>query len=295
MNNYDDLLTGARAEAQAPQFSKEDWIAKKKAERDEVYALSDAIAIEVAGDGSKFREFLDVQARLDRYSAVNALLVFAQKPESARLGDFEHWKSLGGYVKPGQAAISILEPHEYTKDDGALGVGYNVKKVFDISQVDARKMKADLAPPTYSDRQLLAALVHNAPMEIASVDSLPGNANTETDMADGKVMVRRGMEFAEIFRSIAQALADAYLSECPQGLVNDGFSAYCASYLLCKKYGVDASRFTFDESPKAFGGLDAQEVKASLAQIRDAAGETALRMSRQLEAASRAAKNQGAR
>ena len=125
MNNYDDLLNNAPAEPQSGQLSKEEYADKKRAEREEVFALSDSTALEVAGNGGKFRQYLDVQSRFDRYSAVNALLILAQKPEATRIGDFDYWKGIGGFVRPRQSAISILEPHEYLKEDGSPGIGYN--------------------------------------------------------------------------------------------------------------------------------------------------------------------------
>ena len=86
-----------------------------------------------------------MQSTFGRYSAVNALLILAQKPEAARLGSFDYWKSQNGFVKPGQSGISILEPlKEYEREDGSTAVGYNVKKVFDISQIDARELNIDV-------------------------------------------------------------------------------------------------------------------------------------------------------
>lgn len=79
-NNFDDIFEPA---PQAEDFDKEAWAAKKKAERDEVYALADATAEEVCADGGKFREYLDVQANFRHYSATNALLILAAKPDAA--------------------------------------------------------------------------------------------------------------------------------------------------------------------------------------------------------------------
>jgi len=171
MTNYDDLLSNTPYGGQNGQPSKEEYAAKKKAERQEVFALADNTALGIAGNGGRFQQYLDVQSRFGRYSAVNTLLILAQKPESTKLGSFEHWREKGGPVKPGQTGISIVEPQEYTKEDGTTGIGYNVKKVFDISQVDTRKMKS-APPPSYGDRQLLKALINSAPVKIIGVDDI---------------------------------------------------------------------------------------------------------------------------
>ena len=65
MSNFDDIFESA---PHTDEFDKEAWAAKKKAERDEVYALADATAEAVCADGGKFRDYLDVQAALDRKS-----------------------------------------------------------------------------------------------------------------------------------------------------------------------------------------------------------------------------------
>ena len=89
MSNFDDIFEPA---PQAEDFDKEAWAAKKKAERDEVYALADATAEEVCADGGKFRDYLDVQANFRHYSATNALLILATKPDARRLGDKDFWR-----------------------------------------------------------------------------------------------------------------------------------------------------------------------------------------------------------
>lgn len=294
MNSFDDLLNNAPAEGQPGQLSKENYAAKKQTEREAVFALSDRTALEVAGDGNRFRQYLDVQGKFNRYSAVNSLLILAQKPEATRIGDFEHWKSQGGFVKPGQAAISILEPHEYTKEDGSPGTGYNIKKVFDISQVDTRKVRTD-QPPSFTDRQLLQALIFKASVKITGVDKLPGDLGAMTDPDTGEISVRKGMAFADTFRSVAQELTFVDPATGPNTQADSHFSAYCASYLLCKKYGVDTQGFEFSEAPRVFDGMDAQEIKAELTQIRNAADDIGGRMSRQLDAVQKSARNQEAR
>ncbi len=72
---------------------------KKKAERDEVYVLADATAEAVCADGGKFRDYLDVQAAFRNYSATNALLILATKPDARRLGDKDFWRDQGVYIK----------------------------------------------------------------------------------------------------------------------------------------------------------------------------------------------------
>jgi len=298
---YDDLLNNTPAVEQSGQpLSKEDYAAKKKTEREELFALSDDTALAVSSDGGKFQKYLDVQSKFDRYSAVNALLVMAQESKlprqnASRLGDFDYWKSRGGAPRLGQTGIAILEPREYTKEDNTPGVGYNVKKVFDISQINTRKLKATPPPPTYTDRQILGALISNAHVQITGVDTLPDGAGAKYDPQADTISVRKGMEFADTFRSVAQELAYADLSTGPDTQADPKFSAYCASYMLCKKHGVDTQSFDFAEAPKVLVGKETRDVKSELSQIRDVAEDISGRMARQLEAVSKPPRDAGAR
>jgi len=292
MSNYDDLLNNDPTGGQ--MISKDEYAAKKQAQREAVFALSDSTALDVAVDCERFCHYLDVQSQFDRYSTVNALLILAQNPEATRLGDFDHWKNLGGFVKPGQKGISILEPHEYTKEDGTPGIGYNVKKVFDISQIDTRKMKVTPVP-NYTERQLLAALINKAPVKISGVDELHGDHGAMIDSDTHEIYVRKGMGFAKTFHSVAQEIALLDLATGPDAPSDPFFSSYCASYLLCKKFGVDTQNFNFVSAPTIFDTENAQAIKAELSLIRNAADNIAGRMVKQLEVANKTARHQDAR
>lgn len=297
MNDFDDILDNTPVQGQngVEQFSKEDYAAKKRAERDDLFALSDNTATEVANDGGRFRQYMDIQSRFDRYSAVNSLLILVQSPKATRLGNFDHWKNKNASIKAGENSISILEPHGYTKDDGKPGVGYNIKKVFDISQVNTQMMNPDPAPPKYTERQIMTALVHKPPVPIIGVDALAGSAGAQTNPDTGVISVRRGMVFSDAFSSVAKELAGAELNMKDETRIDKDFSAYCVSYLLCKKNGVDTSNYDFKEVGKVFEYLDEQEIKGELQTIRDTFADISGRMNRQLESLQKSARNNEAR
>jgi len=295
MNNFDDILNNASMQTNENlHYSKEEYAVKKQTERDELFTLSSDTVSEISNDGEKLKQYLDVQSHFDRYSAVNAMLIFAQMPNATKLGDFGHWKSKNASIKPNQKAISILEPHEYTKDDGTLGTGYNIKKVFDISQVQASRSMQDLAQPSYSDRQKLAALIHKPPVPILPVDELPDNLGTQINPESGAISVRRNLKFAEMFSSIAASLATLEL-KYNESHIDKSFSAYCISYLLCKKHGVDTEQFDFSRLGDVFTNLDTQEAKTEFQTIRDTFSNTSFKLSRELESLNKTARNNEAR
>ena len=283
MSNFDDIFESA---PQTDAFDKEAWAAKKKAERDEVYALADTTAEEVCADGGKLRDYLDVQANFRHYSATNALLILATKPDARRLGDKDFWRDQGVYIKRQEFSrpIKIVESNgEYTRDDGSIGVSYNIKRVYDISQTTSR-MKSQ--PPVAHDaRALLNALIYKRPAPVQSVDELPNGSAAVYDREQNAVFVRRGLSANDLFCGLAKALAQVELARTAEDYTegNAAFKAHCVSYILGKEFGLDVSDYSF-ENPAAFLRTDdPQMMRAELTDIRDTAYDISARMMRALE------------
>ena len=288
MNNFDDIFAASSAPSgqTGPEqpFNVNAWAEKKQAERKSVYKLADKTAQEVTADGGKFRSYLDVQARFGRYSATNALLIYAQMPLATQLRDFDGWKNLGVSIKKQQKGISILEPgKEYARDDGSVGVSYDVKKVFDVSQTTSRTKVQQ--PVQTDERTLLRALIHNPPVPIQTVDELPDGRGALYDHAQQVIFVRRGMDAPSIFRSVSLELAHAEMGAGSDSYDRDSaaFPAFCASYLLCRKNGIDVSNYRFDTLPEDLRAGDAQSIRAALSEIRDTAEKISTRMYRATE------------
>ena len=116
MSNFDDIFeTQAAPQHEEQPFDKDVWAERKQAERQSVYDLADSSAEAVCTQDGKFKAYLDVQARFDRYSATNALLILAQMPDATQLKDFDGWKESGASIKKHQKGISILEPGDEYK------------------------------------------------------------------------------------------------------------------------------------------------------------------------------------
>lgn len=281
MTNFDDLFTSAPAENNRSfeSFDKEAWAAQKQQERDDVYRQIDAYVTNMCADGGVLQAYLDVQARFDRYSVNNAILVASQLPEATKLQSYEDWKASGVYVRRGQDAISILEPgREYERDDGSVGVSYNVKKVFDISQTNSRQRRSSAV--SRDDRLLLKALIHRAPCKLQISTEMPEHINALYKPEDNTVYLRQGMDAGSIFRGLSQELARAHIARGGYDCVNADFTAYCVAYLLCQRNGVAVDMFRFDRLPERYGTLDPQAVRDELGVMREVAGEITADMNR---------------
>lgn len=248
----------------------------------EDFAMIDETAQRMANDGGLFQSYLDVQARFDRYSVGNAVLITAQKADATQLSDFKGWKNNGVFIKKGESGIVLLEPgEEYTKEDGTVGVSYNSKKVFDISQTTAKAK--DRPAMKRDERQLLKAIIHNAPCPIEISQKLPENINAVYRPDDKKIYVRPGLEAGDIFRGISQELAHAHLDSGAYKRSDHAFTAYCVSYVLCSRYNVPKDMFRFDRLPEGFSTMDARSVRNELSKIRDVANEISSDMAKVLD------------
>ncbi len=298
MDNFDDIFSSEpeKRPQDGPSFDKAAWAEKKKAERQAVYDLADTTAKSVCSDGGRFRAYLDVQARFDRYSATNALLILAQMPQATQIKDFDGWKDSGASVRRHPQSISILEPgSEYTREDGKIGISYNVKKVFDVSQTT---MRGKVQPAVrMDDRLLLKALIHRPPVPMQMVDDLPNHMGAYYDHDQQVIFLRRGMDAPSIFRSVSMELAHAEIAATRAIYTREeaAFAAYSASYLLCRKNDVEASGYDFSTLPESLRESDPQTQRAALTEIRDTAEAISARMSRVLEQAWRPRSNEQGR
>jgi len=287
MANYDDVFKTQPGE-KTPQdprkqrLSPDEWAALRKREREDAYAQADRTMDDISMDGEKFRQFLDVQSRFERYSPTNALLIFANRPDATQLRHKNAWKEKGIHVREGEKAMPILEPgNSYEKADNSTGVYYNVKWVYDISQTDATP---EQQPTVHRDpRQLLTALISKRPVPIELVSEQPGGAMFDPDKQT--IFVQKGMEADDIFRSVSMALAHAELEMIAPEYSKESadFKAYCASYMLCKQYGIDTKGYEFAKLPDEFTKADTKTRRMDLGEMRDALRSISGRMAKALE------------
>lgn len=284
-NNFDSMLNVSAV----PQDDRvAAFIAESKNNRNLCYELREQITARVATDSTAFCQYLDIQSRFDRYTANNTLLIMAQMPEAQKLGDYGYWRDQGVYVKRMERKnpVLILEPgKEYEREDGTVGTYYNAKKLYDISQTSMREKEPQKEQP--DERQLIRALLSNPPANIvaAEPDQMPADKGALFEPEENCIYVRKGMNAEQIFRSLTPELVFARFADGDQNYDRDedAFHAYCASYMLCKKYGFDTKEFDFSHAPEFFEGMEPQEVRAELTKARNAANEISSRMAKVLD------------
>lgn len=284
MANYDDLFAST---ATAQPDTRPQWQIRQQRNRENAYATLDAAFQDFSEGKGDMKAYLDVQSRFDRYSARNAILIQKKRPDAQKLGDWGYWRDQGVEILRSERRnpVIILEPgKEYTREDGTTGQYYNAKEVFDISQTTARGK----AQPQVSldERLLLRALIAKPPVPILAVDQLPdAGRGAMYDPQQDAILVRKGMDAPDIFRSVSMELAHVELEAASPAYSREeqGYKAYCVSYLLCKKYGIDTASYDLSRLNVVFVGRAPKEIGAELSDIKEAAGGINARMAKVLE------------
>jgi hypothetical protein len=287
MDNFDDIFTAQPEKSAqyitADTFNKDTWAASKQAERNEVYGMMDAATVSVLSNGEKFRHYLDTLSRFIRYSAGNILLILAQMPDATQLRDFDGWKEKNANIKKNEKGIKILEPgEEYTREDGTTGISYTIKKVFDISQTTA---KLQQSKDRYDERQLIRALMQASPVTVIISETLSPDIGACYDPYENVISIRKGMSAQEIVRTLSQEITHAKMDNRDEKRDRNSaaFTAYCASYVVCRKVGFDGSGFIFDRLPDSFSGMEPQGGRSELTRIRDLAADIIESMNTSME------------
>ena len=265
MSIYDVFSGGSRP------FDKAEWAAQKQAQRKDAYELIDNTCAEMMISGDRFRQYLDVQGRLDRYSVPPSILVSVKKPDATLPKDKATWKANRVYVNKNAQPIPILEPSkEYTRDDGTKAVSYNVKVVYDISDTSA----ADRQQPQEqkSMRELVSALIDASPVPCVPVDDLELPAYY--DSSQQTIFVKKGLSEEVLFISMAKEVSAAvYDFKYNESRDTSDFKSFCVAYMVSSRYGVDTKGFDFSRLPREYDGMDTQVFKGELGTMRDVLGE----------------------
>ena len=273
-----------KAVSHRTNLSKEDFAEKKRAEKERVYNLIDDTALDVMSSPEKFKAYLDTQSRMDRYSAVNALLIYSQLPKATQLKDFDDWSKDNVKIVKGAKSISILEPVEYSKRDGTTGISYNVKRMFDVSQTNGRKTPA---PSINRDpKEIITTMFDASPVEVQLVDELPyPNMGAFYNNEKQTLFVKKAVgDSVVVAQCVAQELAHAQLSINSDAYSRRdmGFQAVCIGYMICKKHGIDTQNFAIERIPDEYKNMNAKEVRAFLSKTRNAMSDIQSSISEQL-------------
>ena len=230
-------------EPSAQRLSKEEYAAQKKQEREEIWGMIDGKAQEIFQNGDSLKGFLDFMGQCKPQRTDNLFLLYAQNPEIRQVKTFEKWKEEGKVVKTGSKGYNFIVGQEYEKD-GVIQQGYSIQKAYDISQI--RTKQPEEAEPKPMD-QLMEALLTDSEVRIQIADNLPEGIQAQYIPKQRTVYVRNGMDENTTFHAVNRELACAALDQHDGNYVRKKVNAqaYCAAYVIGKRYGADVSGFQF--------------------------------------------------
>ena len=291
MNNFDDLFEqqpqkepARKPEPQKGKPKKQWWQLREEKQRKEAYATLDKKFGEFSEGRGDMKAYLDVQSRFPFHSARNAILIGEQCPDAQRVGGYKEWASQGIEIleEEKRLPIIILEPGKaYRREDGSVGQNFFAKEVFDVSQTTARN---EAQPQVnYDERLLLKGLIASSQAPIHATEELPQGRGALYDPEQNAILVKKGMDAPDIFRCVSLEVANVQLARNREGYSREaeGYKAYAVSYMLCKRYGVDAQEYDISRLDGVLQGQDPKEVvPAALTDMRDTFKELNGRMAR---------------
>lgn len=254
-----------------PRFSKEEYAALKKQEREELWGEIDVKAQEIFKDGESLKGFLDFTAQCKPQRTANLLLLYSQNPEIRQVKTFDKWKEEKRTLKAGVHGYRFIAGQEYEKD-GVMAQGYTITKAYDISQIRMKQPEPAKPKPT---EELIGALLTDSGVKVQIADNLPENVQAQYVPRYRTIYVRNGMSESTTFHAINRELACAAL-DMHDGSYNRASvspQAFCTAYVVAQKYGVDTSGFKFDRvcEMQKNGDKDPKELRGFLHDVKNAA------------------------
>ena len=254
------------------KLSKEEYAALKKQEREETWMQIDGQAQSVFKDGASLQKFLDFMAgQYNMPKVPNLLLLYSQNPEVKLVKSFDEWKHDRRSLRTGVHGYTYIIDTKYEKD-GEMRSGYAISKGYDITQTKGRPLEER---PQRDIHTLLEAVLKNQNIRLQITDNLPDKIQAQYIPNQRTIYIRNGMSEITTFHAINRELACAALDQHDGNYARNRVNAqaFCATYILGKRYGVDVSGFDLEKVAgiQEHGQKDPQELRLFLNDVRTAA------------------------
>lgn len=254
------------------KLSKEEYAALKKQEREETWMQIDGQAQSVFKDGASLQKFLDfMTGQYNMPKVPNLLLLYSQNPEVKLVKSFDEWKHDRRSLRTGVHGYTYIIDTKYEKD-GEMRSGYAISKGYDITQTKGRPLEEC---PQRDIHTLLEAVLKNQNIRLQIADNLPDKIQAQYIPNQRTIYIRNGMSEITTFHAINRELACAALDQHDGNYARNRVNAqaFCATYILGKRYGVDVSGFDLEKVAgiQEHGQKDPQELRLFLNDVRTAA------------------------
>ena len=149
----------------------------------------DALAEDAFSAPDKLRGILDFIACCTPQNTATLLLLHDQNPDITMPKTVEEWRREGRIPRVLGEGYTALLRQSYAREPGKTASGYNVGKVYDVTQVRGRPVPP---PAHYEPEELVAAMIATSPAPVQLADNLPENVPAQYVPAQRAIFVRAG-------------------------------------------------------------------------------------------------------
>ena len=245
------------------RMSPDEYSEFKKQEKAEVFELlSDATQKLISPEG--LRAYADKQAQLFNHSVSNVLLIMEQDPDATWVRSYDDWKADGVTVLKGESGIKTLGFHRFQKQDGTMGMGSKVVKMFDVKQTAIKDF--DIDKPSYSK---VPDAIMNAYPAAVEVPELPDGELAVYDPDDRLIRVKEGLDPAtKVFVILREQSMENLTDFHENGREETMAEAELTAYILTKRYGYETPEIDFSKLTETYPGKEEKDVRAELGRIK---------------------------
>ena len=251
-----------------------------------------------------WKAWLDMQAKLYKYSFFNCVLISIQRPDATACAGFRQWqKRHDRQVRNGEKAISILAPifrkvkvmvkdettgdeREETREVLAFFKSVNI---FDIDQTDGPDLPEPCNPLQGDDAGLyrhLEVFARKAGYSVSKEDT--GSSHGYCNPVTEHIAVNENDSPAQQAKSLAHEIGHAILHGTDMSRADAELEAESVAYIVCQHFGLDTARYSFEYITwwQGQAAKDVQEgLRASGQRISNAAKKVIAGVDRELDAA----------
>lgn len=273
-------------------MAPEEYSELKRQEKAGVFELLSAATQKlIRPDGLK--AYADKQAQLLRHSVSNVLLIMEQDPEATWVRTYDDWKADGVAVLKGEAGLRTLGSYRFQKEDGTIGMGSKVVKMFDVKQTAIKDF--DIDGPGYRKVPEVITGIYPASVE---VQDLPNGELAVYDPDDRLIRVKEGLDPMTKMFVVTREVSMYHLADFHEnGREETMAEAELAAYILVKHYGFDTPDVDFSKLTETYPGKEEKAVRAELGRIKFACDrvDEKVREALELDRGSKAKDNRDAR
>ena len=188
-------------------------------------------------------------------------------------------RRIARHIRTGEEGYTAIVGQVY-ENNGRKASGYNIGKVFDITQTRGRPVPP---PANYQVDELIAAAIESSPVPIQISDSLPDGIQAQYVPKNRTIYVRNGMDAGTTLCAIVRECAQAdFHKDYTYNRQAYAAPSYCAAYMVAHRYGLDTTAFNFDRVVALYRNLGTEQQRGFLSDVNTVGGGLLRSLSRTL-------------